>query len=269
LIEEWDGRQSAIDMRFKQKLCDVVFSNFTFLAFVLMLRVMMMIIEFRTNWKLFFDIVYRVNTVPNSAPGDMVMGMGGGLEGSEDDDEKILIVGLTPLVRIFTVGFIIVPKFVIGFFLMTMGMVWLSATESFSDLILNSLALQFVLSIDEHIFEALLPEPYRNKLAEQVHMRFPIKKKDIDEVNEEDWQYWKTSTIIFIFIPTFVFTYLKCLQFLPFLGVLPYFRSDIAESCAPYLESHKVRICPSGFSNNCFPYGGWQHGGRLALAGGR
>lgn len=255
VVERWDERQTKRDLRYKDQLCHMVFSNFTFLAFVLMLWVMIMVIETRKNMKLMMDL-FRVPTCPNSHPELMIKSSGGGFDDTEADDDSILIVGLTPFVRTVVILVIVLPKFIIGFSLTMMGMIWLSATESFSELILNSLALEFVISIDDHLFLALLPESYIKDMA-KVKMQIPNNSHSLEEEVALDWQFWKTSTSFFIWIPTFVFTYIKCLQFLPMLGVLPYFKNDIAEACSPYLHVHKQRICQSGFVSGCFQYGGY------------
>merc|ERR1712217_96665 len=106
----------------------------------------------------------------------MILGSGGRNEENEYDSDKLLIVGLTPFVRILVFVFILIPKFFIGFVLMMIGMTWLSATESFSELMLNSLALEFVIRIDDHLFKALLPDRYREDML-KVMLRIPRFKK--------------------------------------------------------------------------------------------
>jgi len=252
LRDVWEDAESDWDIWFKKRLCHMAFSKFLFLWLVLMLWVMVMVIEFRKNAKLLLD-VFKVPACPNSHPELMIKAAGGD---DEDDEDKLMVVGLTPFVRIVVFIIILIPKFVIGVALMMLGMSWLSAAESFSDLILNSLALQFVINIDECIFEALLPEAYRDDM-QKVVLHLPRKKLTLREQVQEDWVQWKTSTFYFLFFSVFSFVYLKHLQFLPVIGILPYFRHDIAEACEPFLETHKTRICFGGYqSEDCFPYGG-------------
>jgi hypothetical protein len=256
LIEEWDGRQSHYDSLYKQQLCQMVFSKFTFLAFVLMLWAMIMVIELRRNMKLLVDI-FKVPSCPSSNPAMMIKDASALSNEKEVDGDRIMIVGLTPSVRVLTILLIVMPKFVIGFALTTLGMLWLSATESFSELILNSLALVFVIGIDDYLFDALLPESYREDM-DNVVLQIPKKRLDLIEGIEEDWRHWKASTFFFIFIPSFVFMYLKCLQLLPLVGVLPNFKDDMKDACGPYLDAHKKQICTDPLSYDCFSYGGWQ-----------
>ena len=48
---------------------------------------------------------------------------------------------------------LLLPKMAISMTLLTIRTVWLAATDSFADLILNAIALEFVSAIDELLFE--------------------------------------------------------------------------------------------------------------------
>lgn len=258
LPEVWHSKDTQEDQLYKDELCHMVFSKFTFLYLVLMLWVMIMVIEFRTNAKLLKDL-WDVPHCPNEHPEQMIKGTGGGFDETEADDDALFVQGLTPCVRATIVIAIVLPKFIIGTTLMMMGMIWLSATESFSELILNSLALEFVINIDDHLFNALLPESYREDM-ERVKMQIPKKKLTLEESVQEDWSFWKTSTFFLISIPSFVYVYLQYAQFVPILGVLPFFKNDIQQACGAYLEVHKQRLCANGFSDvQCFEFGSWKN----------
>lgn len=260
LQEVWHSRDTQDDQIYKDQLCHMVFSKFYFLSAVLMMWVMIMVIEFRRNSKLLQDLC-RVPNCPSDHPEQMVKGTGGGFEETDADDEKLLVQGLTPAVRTTVVVLIVLPKFVIGTILMLMGMIWLSATESFSELILNSLALEFVITIDDRLFEALLPESYREDMT-RVVLQIPRQRQTLEESVREDWGFWKTSTFFLVAIPSFVLIYLKFAQFVPILGVLPFFKDDIQQACGDYLEVHKQRLCSSGFGEaQCFAFGGWKISG--------
>ena len=56
---------------------------------------------------------------------------------------------------------LLLPKMAISMTLLTIRTVWLAATDSFADLILNAIALEFVSAIDELLFEAMLPASSR------------------------------------------------------------------------------------------------------------
>jgi hypothetical protein len=219
LQDVWDQANTEHDIRYKKDLCHMVFSQFYFLWFVLMMWTMIMVIEFRSNATLLTNI-FKVPACPNNHPELMIQGSGGGFEESEYDDDKLLIVGLTPFVRILVFLFILIPKFFIGFFLMMLGMTWLSATESFSELMLNSLALEFVIRIDDHLFKALLPETYRQDMQKAM-LNIPKFRKTRQQEIRADYEHWRTSTFYFVFFIVFTFLYLKYMQHLPIWGFCP------------------------------------------------
>jgi len=255
----WDGRTEEWDIAFKHHLCHMAFPKYTFLCFVLMLWVMIMVIEFRKNVSLLLS-VYSLPVCPRSHPERMIKGSGGGHDETEADDDKIFIEGLTPGIRTTIYLIILLPKFLIGILLCTLGLIWLSATESFSDLILNSLALEFVINVDDHLFEALLPLSYRENLGADGHvfMRIPVKPMDIDDMVAEDWAGWKSSTFFLLFIPVLCFGYLSYLQVLPVFGVLPNFDYDVGHACAAFLDRQKQRVCDNGFGkDDCFEFAGF------------
>lgn len=254
--EVWNGRTTFDDARYKRNLCHVVFSRFTFLWFVLILWMTQMVIELRNNMTLTADL-FHIAHCPNDKAEGMIQGTGGGLDETDADDDELHVVSLTPIVRWTIVFSIVIPKLLIGFSLTVMGMMWLSSTQSFSDLILNSLALEFVVRIDDNLYSALIPEHFKTDMG-RVKLVYEKKQKTLTEEIHDDWVEWRTATIWLVVIPSFVFVYLKLAQGMPILGVLPYFQNDIAEACAPYLEREKMRICPDGFgSERCFAFGGW------------
>jgi len=254
--EVWNGKTTFDDARYKQDLCHVVFSRFTFLWFVLILWMTQMVIELRTNMALTADL-FHIPHCPNDKAEGMIQGTGGGLDETDADDDELHVVSLTPIVRWTIVFSVVIPKLLIGFALTVMGMMWLSSTQSFSDLILNSLALEFVVRIDDNLYSALIPEHFKEDMG-RVKLVYEKKQKTLEEEIHDDWVEWRTATIWLVVIPSFVFVYLKMAQGMPILGVLPYFQNDIAEACAPYLEREKMRICENGFgSERCFAFGGW------------
>merc|ERR1719311_236936 len=82
-----------------------------------------------------------------------------------EGDEEDKLVALNCMTRFFIWMLMLLPKLIIIAALFMEGCIWLAATESFADLILNSLALTFVLDIDSVIFTCFLPERMAKNLA--------------------------------------------------------------------------------------------------------
>merc|ERR1719217_1419415 len=86
----------------------------------------------------------------------------------EDDSE--VIVRLVLSVRWGLYLFLILPKLIISVSLLLLGSMWLTATDDYADLVLNAVALEFIILVDEVIFDAMFPVALKNHLAQQVKM---------------------------------------------------------------------------------------------------
>merc|ERR1719214_500416 len=75
------------------------------------------------------------------------------------------LVKLFSGVRCILYVVLIGPKIFIVVTLTVIGTVWLAATDSFQDLILNAIALEFVIGIDELLFNAMLPESIKVNIS--------------------------------------------------------------------------------------------------------
>merc|ERR1740130_1109111 len=98
----------------------------------------------------------KINSLPKLPVGESVAEM---IHEREcDGEEHFDIVALTPGARCSLYVLAIIPKLLIAMFLFWIGMRWLTSTDSFGDLIMNALALEFVLNIDELFFNSFFPE---------------------------------------------------------------------------------------------------------------
>jgi len=77
-------------------------------------------------------------------------------ESDEDSDGLELASGMTRKWKIFVTFFVIIPKLCVAFALLTYGTGFVVNTDDDGDLILNALALGFVLEIDEMSYEYFL-----------------------------------------------------------------------------------------------------------------
>merc|ERR1719444_568817 len=75
-----------------------------------------------------------------------------------------------------TVG---LPKIGISITLLWLGCEWLSATIKFESLVMNTVAMAFIVNIDEILFEAVLPRGHRNDV-ENIDFLMP-KTTAVDE----------------------------------------------------------------------------------------
>merc|ERR1719503_246240 len=75
---------------------------------------------------------------------------------------------------------VLVPKVTVCLLLAVLGSQWLTATLSFSDLILNALALEFIIGIDENILEFFLPVRIKTRLN-STKFAYPAKDAQTTE----------------------------------------------------------------------------------------
>merc|ERR1719464_2372369 len=83
-----------------------------------------------------------------------------------DSASTISIVALTTKTRLTLLILVCLPKLAISLFLLVLGCKWLSATTSFEALVMNTMAMEFVLHVDELLYEAFLPVGYRRQVAD-------------------------------------------------------------------------------------------------------
>merc|ERR1719235_3130342 len=88
------------------------------------------------------------------------------LEQDKEEEGKVVIKGLTVGLKGGIVIFIMIPRILIAVTLLWLGCRWLAATQSFADILLNSVGLEFILLLKESLYIALAPA--RNKRETQA-----------------------------------------------------------------------------------------------------
>jgi len=243
----------------KDELCEIAMTNRAFYWATLFLWIVVMLKEFRTSQDLFSN----VSKVPGcESPADM-------LETQEENGETVsFIVKVTPAVRAGLYILVCVPKFVICFALLWLGCSWLSATTAFEDLVLNAVAMGFVTNIDTDLYDVLIPEPYKQEVAD-INFKLVGPKGDAAMLRRDGlMKGFQRSTMFLIGAVTYLLVYTFYLQ-----NVLPSNIDDIKYHCAPYLAIESQPHCAKNiiefFVNiikhgsavsTCYPYGPQGHG---------
>merc|ERR1719210_3289557 len=98
----------------------------------------------------------------------------------EDEDGEpggpFVVTGLTKSVKATLTICVLLPRLCITCFLLWVGCRWLLATNNFDDLILNSVALEFILCLKDVLFVAMVPRRSTLDLAE-TKVRPALKKE--------------------------------------------------------------------------------------------
>lgn len=126
--------------------CEIPVSDPKFLYVILFLWTLVMITDLRSSCELIRDI----HGLPDREQGKHMIVV--------NDDQEQKITSTTAFCRLHIWVMVIIPKVVIGIYVLHYGMRWLVHTSGFADLILNSLALAFIVEIDELIFRTMLSQ---------------------------------------------------------------------------------------------------------------
>jgi len=135
---------------------------------------------------------------------------------------KATIVGLTRDFKIFFV-WMQVMRLGIALYLLWIGCRWLLATNQFSDLILNAVALEFVLCLKEMFYTALMPERNKVDLIDTIVPQYP---RTMPASSNTFMQ-----TIFYVVVSfVWVILYMRYFQ-----QVLPSYNFDVHAPCVRYI----------------------------------
>lgn len=236
--EEWE------DFPYKRQLCEAALVKPTFISLVLLLWNIRMLQEFRETNHLRRKMA-KLAQLPASAHYTQMVH-----EIHDDGDDIHGIIALNTTTRVALWIVILIPKFCICLYLLFIGTRWLLSTESFGDLILNALALEFVIGIDEYLFEGLFPEVAHDLVS--LAKFAPVFDDSFNTQEAKDHhtikQYHRSIFSIAI----------CCIGVWLYLGyfqqVLPGYANDLGYDCKEYYQSKFALLCKP-FEENCFPYG--------------
>merc|ERR1719375_1254568 len=180
----------------------------------------------------------------------------------EDGEEEPRVKALTTLVRAMVYTFVILPKVGVSILLLLIGTMWLAATDSFADLVLNAIALEFVIHIDELLFEAMLPASIVSSIeGTKIWKRAP--KKTNQQKDAEIRAGYERTAGYFFGTLVGVFVYMTFAQKLPLVGVIPGYANDAF--CPIFWHDKTQFVCSVG--EECFPFGGAKASGALGDGG--
>lgn len=227
----------------QHELCSVVFAQHDkMLLIILFLWWCTILSEIRDNERLIKDFT----SLPLTVHGHMI-------EQAEEDGNKIeKIRKLNTTMRLLLYITIALPKTMISIFLLIVGTVWLAATQSFADLILNAVALEFIIGIDETIFGSMFPASLKQDLK---NSRVCPKKENHGHkiFNIVHWGFCR-SLLYFGIIAGVLWLYLSPIgQAVPMIGVLPGYENDAA--CPIHWGELNTMRCDSFPDGKCFGKG--------------
>eukprot|EP00930_Biecheleria_cincta_P086488 TRINITY_DN75771_c0_g1_i1.p1 TRINITY_DN75771_c0_g1~~TRINITY_DN75771_c0_g1_i1.p1 ORF type:complete len:448 (-),score=62.41 TRINITY_DN75771_c0_g1_i1:459-1802(-) len=237
----------------KDDICSIVMLNPSFYYSLLLIWLLTGLEEVRNVQRTLTNISYLPSCALNS---DM-------LEHVETQDfalgGRCHIKALTAPVRACLIIFVCIPRGVIAFYLILLGCDWLSAAHNFADMITNSLALSFVIHIDELLYSSVLPVATRKNIAEtKIYFQDGSHPKTLRQLERREWMGLARSIGYITFAVLFMVVFGEVYQ-----TVLPRDIGFVSMLCHEHHEVSRTAICTvnAAFDHaSCFPKAG--HMGR-------
>lgn len=195
----------------KESICRVPLSQPYFLFGVLFIWTLTVLHHMRQSINLFIRIM-NLETLPHMDKAVKVNALG--------QDE---VVGLTCLMKITLVTCVQCPRVCMNSFLLWLGARWLTATLGFGDLLLNALALEFILNLSGLLYDAMVP--YNGKLLVQRTLIPHLHNKEMENCCNMFGMF-----SVGVIATVFCIVYMLYLQ-----AVLPEYKWDIHLVCKGYL----------------------------------
>mmetsp|Transcript_72347 Transcript_72347/g.200665 ORF Transcript_72347/g.200665 Transcript_72347/m.200665 type:complete len:473 (-) Transcript_72347:92-1510(-) len=214
----------TLDSDLKERVCNIPFSQPSFFLAVLYIWTLTCVSEIRKCASLFISLVVKMATLP-----DMTSAMSEAKDDFPDREHELVIDGLTRCIKAIITGCVLVPRLVITFTLLWLGSRFLAATNDFSELVLNAVALEFLLAIKDLLYMTVVPERNKRETASvEIH---PSAKSE----PATNWSYLGTFSWGFL---SMVWV---CYYMYLFQSVLPGYNWDVNTLCTPWLaERYKV-----------------------------
>lgn len=212
----------------KDQVCTITMTNPAFYYSILMLWALTNLHEMREIERFCRAVIYLKKCKDAS---DMLLFVDRNFTG------KCYVTGITTGVRITLLLAVLGPRLFIEVKLLFLGWRWLSASSNFADMVLNSLALGFVVNIDELIFHSVLPVTQQKQIADTSFFQ-EEKPKDLEKVEQQERKgYYRTLVFVSVLLSV-MFLYGEVLQ-----TVLPPGLSVLSDACAQNLADKREVLC--------------------------
>eukprot|EP00929_Paragymnodinium_shiwhaense_P043511 TRINITY_DN22371_c0_g1_i1.p1 TRINITY_DN22371_c0_g1~~TRINITY_DN22371_c0_g1_i1.p1 ORF type:complete len:402 (+),score=44.99 TRINITY_DN22371_c0_g1_i1:103-1308(+) len=223
-------------------VCRIPLSQPVFFFTVLFIWSLTCMQEIRKSWGLFYSLIWDM---------DRIDSMSGALEPDEDDDSNDNIVGITGILKAVILGIVILPRLGITCYLVWLGCRWLLATNNFADLILNAVALEFILVLKDLIYNSLVPVRNKHDLERTlIRTKHTAKTELMPLVSTLGWA---------LLAAVWVLSYMGIKNYwMGFQQVLPGYRWDVHAVCEPWVTWRYCvsAVCPASALDAYHQYAG-------------
>jgi len=213
----------SLDAASKQAVCNIPFSQLLFLFIVLFIWTLTCFSQIKACFELFVCLIISTPTV-NSGNICVENDNASIVEGvSESSPSSLIIIGLPLSSKLFITVFILLPWLGTVWVLLLLGCRWLVATNDFGALVANAVALEFILTLKNLVYETLVPARSKRDLL-STRMRVPCDTEPAGYCVFLSAFLWGVSAIAWVYL------YIDVFQ-----AVLPEYRWDSHMLCSKYL----------------------------------
>jgi len=209
---------SKLSNDMKGSVCLIPFSQPGYLSIILLVWCLSVIGELRSCLFL-AEWLYSIPRV--NALGDMII--------THDRGEDLVIVGLPVSMKSAISVVVLLPRTLTAFLLLWLGCRWLTATLDFTEVLINAIALEFVIKLNEVIYTQLISDrskrDNRNLKMDMPHIH------GSDHAKKPHWfsfigtMAWAVGAVVWIYV------YIVHLQM-----VLPGYQWDVRGPCTPWVQ---------------------------------
>lgn len=233
------------------QLCEMALTKVFFMAAVLFLWTARCLSDLRAVWR----SVRSINMLPRLpdgvAPTHMVHEVKMEVQGFLKE-RKNMVVCLNRTTRAFLYLFIFIPRSFIALALLLMGVAFLTATQSFTELILNSLAMSFIYDIDDILMVTFLPERLKHNLEHTKIVTPPDEfKKHLapQELDDRDVKAAYTRSVLYLLTVTVLI-----IVWFYYQPIIPGYDYDVSNRCNQFVTRISSIPCLP-WDRECFPMG--------------
>jgi len=210
----------------KTEVCSIPLSQPLFFILVLFVWTVTCIGDIRKALDIFESLVISTPTV-ESLEGIVVF-VDATFHGARRAHNKI-IVGLTWQLKVFITFILVIPRILLVCVLLWLGSRWLAGTNNFGDLIMNSVALEFILLLGNLLYVTLVPARSKRD-CQSIEVCPPSDKEAAGLYVYATSFLWGVVALAWAMMYTYYFQ-----------QVLPEYNWDVRDVCAGWLEQP---LCP-------------------------
>jgi len=215
------GNIDTLEEGLKGRVCNIAFSQSGFFGAVLLIWTLTVIAELRNIIALFRSLIVNTRTIKSMK--DALLDCDPDID---DDDPRNgwIIDGLTIAMKVAIMLLVIIPRLVLTVVLLWLGCRFLAATNDFGEMVLNAIALEFILMLKDLLYSTIVPD--RNK-REIEHINI---KPSTPVDHASYWTYLGTFTWLIIAFAWIIFYVFH------FQMVLPLYKWDVKGPCTEYIK---------------------------------